>query len=58
MKTKFYLTLIVILAIWAAYFFIRHSFIIVGLAPVLGVIFLVVLGAISILYLQHRFGRK
>lgn len=54
MKLKFYAFLILAAALYAAYFFIRHSFIIVSLAPVLGVIMLVAVLAGAVMFLRRK----
>ncbi len=43
------------IALYAAYFFIRHSYIIVSLAPVLGVLVLAMIFAVVLAFLAYRF---
>jgi hypothetical protein len=50
--------LIFLVALYAAYFFIRHSFIIVSLAPVLGVLVLAMIFAVVLAGLAIRFRSK
>ena len=47
--------LIFFVAIYAAYFFIRHSYIIMSLAPVLGVLVLAMIVAVVLAVLSFRF---
>ncbi len=49
---------IFLVALYAAYFFIRHSFIIVSLAPVLAVLVLAMIFAVVLATLAIRFRRQ
>ena len=50
--------LIFFVALYAAYFFIRHSYIIVSLAPVLGVLVLAMIVAVVMVAFALRFRSK
>lgn len=53
-RIEFAATLIFLAALYAAYFFIRHSYIIVSLAPVLGVLVLAMIAAFLIAVVGFR----
>jgi apolipoprotein N-acyltransferase len=54
-KLEFFAVVIFLVALYAAYFFIRHSYIIVGLAPILGVLVLAMIFAVVLATLALRF---
>lgn len=54
MKIKFYSLVILLVALFCVYFFVSHSFIIMSLAPVLGVLILVVVVAGGLLFLKAK----
>jgi len=57
-KLEFFAVVIFFVALYAAYFFIRHSFIIVSLAPVLGVLVLAMIFALVVAFLAIRLRRQ